>query len=204
MYNNHNPYANRRHLPVGQLDYQLSSQRALIIRDLKPFCMLEFGEQEILFDIPRILGLGGSYVNLGHALGGSAMLLARGLKDQGLNGLIHSVDTFDNEKNHRTKADNILQKFDMLNDIKLYQGPTNLFSDAFGSITFLFIDADHSYDGVLSDFSGYAPKVIQGGALAFHDTNQDYTHRVIEENLTNNPIWQQVCHVNRIKVFKKV
>jgi predicted O-methyltransferase YrrM len=38
-----------------------------------------------------------------------------------------------------------------------------------GSVDLLFIDGDHSYDGVLADFENYAPLVRPGGLIAFHD-----------------------------------
>jgi predicted O-methyltransferase YrrM len=37
------------------------------------------------------------------------------------------------------------------------------------SIDFLFIDGDHSYEGVRRDFDLYAPLVGRGGIIAFHD-----------------------------------
>jgi predicted O-methyltransferase YrrM len=36
-------------------------------------------------------------------------------------------------------------------------------------IDLLFIDGDHSYDGVSQDFETYAPLVRSGGIVAFHD-----------------------------------
>lgn len=36
-------------------------------------------------------------------------------------------------------------------------------------IDFLFIDGDHTYDGVKQDFEMYAPLVRTGGVIAFHD-----------------------------------
>lgn len=36
-------------------------------------------------------------------------------------------------------------------------------------LDFLFIDGDHGYDGVRSDFEMYAPLVRKGGIIAFHD-----------------------------------
>ena len=36
-------------------------------------------------------------------------------------------------------------------------------------LDFLFIDGDHSYDGVREDFKMYAPLLRSGGLLAFHD-----------------------------------
>lgn len=41
-------------------------------------------------------------------------------------------------------------------------------------LDYLFIDADHTYDGVRRDFQMYAPLVRSGGIIAFHDI---VTHR---------------------------
>lgn len=37
------------------------------------------------------------------------------------------------------------------------------------SIDFLYIDGDHTYDGVKKDFEMYSPLVRKGGIVAFHD-----------------------------------
>lgn len=44
-------------------------------------------------------------------------------------------------------------------------------SHAFGErpVDFLFIDGDHSYDGVKADYEMYGPLVRPGGLIAFHD-----------------------------------
>jgi predicted O-methyltransferase YrrM len=45
----------------------------------------------------------------------------------------------------------------------------------------LFIDGDHSYEGVRADFERYAPLVREGGIIALHDVNEDFrTRRGIE------------------------
>jgi predicted O-methyltransferase YrrM len=36
-------------------------------------------------------------------------------------------------------------------------------------VDFLFIDGDHSYEGVKKDFEMYSPLVRKGGIIAFHD-----------------------------------
>ena len=41
----------------------------------------------------------------------------------------------------------------------------------------LFIDGDHSYEGVKADFMNYRGLVRDGGVVAFHDIVQDYTTR---------------------------
>ncbi len=38
-----------------------------------------------------------------------------------------------------------------------------------GKIDFLFIDGDHTYDGVKADYEIYGPLVRPGGLIAFHD-----------------------------------
>lgn len=38
----------------------------------------------------------------------------------------------------------------------------------------LFIDGDHSYDGVRADFERYSPLVRIGGIVAVHDINEDF------------------------------
>jgi predicted O-methyltransferase YrrM len=40
-----------------------------------------------------------------------------------------------------------------------------------GSVDLLFIDGDHSYEGVRADFENYAPFVRPGGLIAFHDVD---------------------------------
>jgi predicted O-methyltransferase YrrM len=41
----------------------------------------------------------------------------------------------------------------------------------------LFIDGDHSYEGVRADFERYAPLVRGGGIVALHDINEDFRTR---------------------------
>ncbi|MEM4674909.1 MAG: class I SAM-dependent methyltransferase, partial [Nitrososphaerota archaeon] len=38
-----------------------------------------------------------------------------------------------------------------------------------GKLDFLFIDGDHTYEGVKRDFEIYSPLVRRGGIIAFHD-----------------------------------
>jgi cephalosporin hydroxylase len=38
-----------------------------------------------------------------------------------------------------------------------------------GPVDLLFIDADHTYDGVRADYEMYAPLVVSGGLIALHD-----------------------------------
>ena len=44
-------------------------------------------------------------------------------------------------------------------------------------IDVLFIDGDHSYEGVKSDYKNYSPWVKRGGLIIFHDIVEDYGTR---------------------------
>ena len=41
----------------------------------------------------------------------------------------------------------------------------------------MFIDGDHSFLGVVSDYALYSPLVKPGGVIAFHDIHPDYRMR---------------------------
>jgi len=40
-----------------------------------------------------------------------------------------------------------------------------------GQVHLLFVDGDHTYEGVKADIAGWAPKIAPGGVIAFHDFN---------------------------------
>jgi cephalosporin hydroxylase len=54
------------------------------------------------------------------------------------------------------------------------------------SIDFLYIDADHTYEGVKTDFELYSPLVRKGGLIGFHDI------RNIKSNHQVKDFWAEV------------
>jgi len=64
-------------------------------------------------------------------------------------------------------------------------------------LDFLFIDGDHSYEGVWHDFRDYAPLVREGGIIAFHDIVPDFKTRygIDTPNWTGgvHRFWSEVC-----------
>lgn len=48
-------------------------------------------------------------------------------------------------------------------------------------LDFIFIDADHSYEGALRDFEQFWPKVKKGGIFAGHDMNLPGVNKAIRE-----------------------
>lgn len=171
---------------------------------------LEYGEEELIYDCPRLCG-GGALLNLGDDEGGSAILLAQGLKDRNIDGYVITVDNY-SEKQMRRSIRNM--EATLTNGcIEIYRETTD---EAFKYLTehsyergnnsdfnFIFIDADHSYEGVKKDWMNFSQLLAPKGLIAFHDTNQICTNQVIEECVDPN-IWTLVIWVNRIKVFTRL
>ncbi len=55
-------------------------------------------------------------------------------------------------------------------------------------IDFAFIDGDHTYDGVKSDFYDYGPLVRPGGIIAFHDI----LYRKNQPTIRVDQLWQEL------------
>lgn len=50
-----------------------------------------------------------------------------------------------------------------------------------GSLDFVFIDADHSYEGVKEDIKNWVPKLKSGGCLIGHDIDWPDVKKAVEE-----------------------
>lgn len=196
---------NPRRWPTGPDGYANAS-KGRIWESLKREAMLSIGEQKFIQDVPRRLG-SGDYVNLGHAGGGSAILLANGLQEHGLDGTVYSVDiTFIKGCDDRMRYYNVFDR------IEKCKGSTSMWGSRFWFLridrvfNFVFIDADHCYDAVVNDFKCWSPMVRVGGWISFHDTNQDFSHRAIEDSVLKNEQWRErgEDHIHRIRTFERV
>ena len=125
------------------------------------------------------------FVEVGSWKGKSAAFMAVEIINSGKNIKFDCVDTWegsDNESSHLVDEDvmagTLYDAFiNAMKPVEEHYTPiraasveaANLYED--GSLDFVFIDADHSYESVKADIAAWAPKVRQGGLIAGHDFN---------------------------------
>lgn len=122
------------------------------------------------------------YVEVGVYTGASCTFLARQLLERGAKFELYAVDLWDqvnvetdyerqvgtpiwNEFIDRLRRENLMEVVRILK--KESAAAATDFED--GSVDFVFIDANHSYEHVKADIQAWLPKVRQGGLLSGHD-----------------------------------
>ena len=88
---------------------------------------------------------------------------------------IFGIDKFGAENQPSPeKVCELFEKMYVGDSVTIYQKPSVEASRSFrdGSLDFCFIDADHSYQGVLADLTAWWPKMKRGSIFAGHDYNQ--------------------------------
>jgi len=71
------------------------------------------------------------------------------------------------------------------------------------NVGFLFIDGDHSYEGVKADFEAWSPYVVVGGIVAFHDRNVDGVKKLLDD-LQSLELLQFVENVDELALFRLI
>jgi hypothetical protein len=49
-----------------------------------------------------------------------------------------------------------------------------------GSVDFLFIDGDHSWEGLRADWEGWSPHLVSGGIVCLHDSRSSASHCIAD------------------------
>jgi predicted O-methyltransferase YrrM len=119
-------------------------------------------------------------VEIGSARGKSACYVGRALKENGRGKLFaidphtrtnwndeNSIDTLD-EMRRNIRAFGIQQQVEIIRDVSEKAAARWMLP-----IDLLFIDGDHSYEGVKRDWELFKPHVVQFGLVVFHDTLWD-------------------------------
>ena len=111
-------------------------------------------------------------VEVGSYLGASTCFLAAGARER--NGRVHAVDTWDNRAMTEPMRDTYAEFTSHIAPwrewIQPWRGESVEIAEEFdGSIDLLFVDGDHSYEGVRVDLEAWLGKVKDGGIVVLHD-----------------------------------
>ncbi len=144
----------------------------------------------------------GVLVEVGSYIGASSLCLAAGMPTHGA--VLYCVDTWEN--NAMTEgARDTYQSFlantkPLAHLIEPLRGTSGQIARSFDkSVDLLFIDADHSYDGVKTDVQSWFPKLGRHAIVVFHDIGwaegvqrvvaELVRSRVQEETFLSNMYW---------------
>ena len=159
---------------------------------------------------------GARFVEIGAYLGKSAAFMAVEITNSGKRIQFDVVDTWtltpqqpiipgDFEKYGRSTYGAFLSnmdKFGLRAIVNPIQGRSTEVAATYedGSLDFVFIDADHSYDAVRADIAAWLPKVKHRGVLAGHDYDAG-THRAVVLAVDVALPLSQIQRCNRSWVF---
>ncbi|MCP1093478.1 class I SAM-dependent methyltransferase [Bacillaceae bacterium OS4b] len=163
-------------------------------------------EQFALLHLPSMVDhLTGDIVEIGSYKGKSTIAIALGSSLMSKSKRqIYAIDPFveppfkyfeDNVKNHN------LEKF----IIPIKKHSAEAYDDCPKCIAAIFIDGDHEYSSVKHDIIHYAPRVVKGGFIVFHDYS-DYFPGVTKavDELCNNADYEYVIIYDNLLFVRKL
>jgi len=178
--------------------------------------MLDDESGKCLFLLASGQSLQGDIVEIGSWQGKSTSYLAKSVEITG-NGKVYAIDHFkgnvgkesfykvgkddlsdlktlfeQNMKNHN--FDNYVKLLDMKSHEALEVLKQENVKDRM-----LFVDGDHSYDGVKNDFFNFYDLVLEGGLIVFHDYNctgvKTFTEELIEQKIISKYYSYGICFI---------
>lgn len=165
-------------------------------------------ETHYIYHICKTIG-NGVFVELGTMHGGNTVTMAHGISS----GKLYTIDLF--EDYHGATVSHARKVPDLLNDyfkslninkdlsIHIIKGDTSTSIDKVSEpVDFLFIDADHSYEGCKKDWEAWSPKVKIGGIVAFHDGNIQGPYMVMEE--IDKACWKFERQIFSMRSFRRI
>ncbi|HTD39435.1 MAG TPA: class I SAM-dependent methyltransferase [Mucilaginibacter sp.] len=168
----------------------------------KVFTHLTKDEKRLLYAIAKKeLPSNCTVVEIGSYLGASTNFIAKGIDDKSV---IYCIDTWGNHAMKYEETDVDGDERDTYEDFKkntqkqqkkivmLRGWSTDMFSnlkELTSKTDFLFIDGDHSYEGVSKDWHLYSTLLKKNSIVAFHDTGwADGVNKVIKEDVLTQPV----------------
>ena len=135
-------------------------------------------------------------VEIGSYRGKSTLALAQGIKD-GHGGRVYAIDPH-SPKDGYANIDGIIMAANIrASKLHNIMQVDHYSQDALGMvppmIDLLWIDGDHSPEGVMRDFDLYAPRITRGGIIALHDTQYKGPWAVVDRIIGGNEFGNVRC-----------
>ena len=164
-------------------------------------------ELNTLYDLATGCGIHANVLEIGSYLGASSCYLVTPLARQDSH--LFCVDTWENQTMPEGERDTFSEFSKNTSSLSEYITPVRKRSDDLNEsdiiypLNLVFIDGDHSYMAVKSDYDKVASWIIEGGILAFHDcTYYESVSRVVGEILASGS-WQLAGHVDNLVWLRK-
>jgi predicted O-methyltransferase YrrM len=124
---------------------------------------------------------GAVLVELGVWHGRSLVYLAQRAKALGRRARVVAVDTFATPPVEEFRA--TLETCEVADIVEVVQSDSAAAAALFQprSVDFVFIDADHSYEGVRRDIAAWRSRLKPGATMAGHDRPREGVHRAVAE-----------------------
>lgn len=175
--------------------------------------MVSFDEAMLLYFLARE-SKNGCIVEVGSYRGGSTVFLGKGSID-GFNAPVYAIDP------HKSfigvlggvfgpKDRTVFYRAMLENECSEIVSLINLSSELFCTswkepISLLWIDGDHSYEGVKRDFESWLPHMQLDGTIAFDDaTDPALGPRKLIDELVASKQFAEVTNVGKIAVMRKI
>lgn len=141
----------------------------------------------LLNKFSRRIPNGGSIVEIGSYLGASSLVISRANKKNTL----YCIDTWNNDAMSEgywdTMSAFLHNTRHCKNIVPLRMWSTEAVDKVPQDIDMLFVDGNHTYEGVKKDIDLYFPKIKTGGIIAMHDIGwAEGVNRVIKEDIMPN------------------
>lgn len=158
-------------------------------------------ERVVLYALAKACGRRGPICEVGSYVGASACALAAGVRDSRAEAVVVCVDTWSNDAMTEGPRDTWTEFSENTADyrqiIRPVRGLSAETADAAAKAagapwSLLFLDGDHSEEGVRRDWAAYRPHLAPGAIVAFHDIGwADGVQRVVAEEVSSRLAWER-------------
>jgi predicted O-methyltransferase YrrM len=156
-----------------------------MLEDLNEMTMLTLEEGKFIYEQIKELPEIGSMLDIGTGMGHSVVMFSK-VKPKWV---IYTIDIYSSYKDIRWDEKISIANVESTTIYLRERGVKNAIQIIGDSkelplnipLNFIFIDGDHSYDGVKKDFERFSPFLVKGGIIIFHDANMDEPKKFLEE-----------------------